>query len=199
VPKRLLSLAVAALVVVLGAGCAKDVSPAARVGSTKISDSELADEVTQWAHNRAAFDESQLKALNPGTYPMSLVTVILQQRIDFTLANAEFEHLHLQLTDQDRTGALTSLFQGDTSVATQALSGFERAYATRYVDDLARQFAVQVKLGHAGYSAWRATAYRDADIHVSPRYGSWDESTQQVVPPKGPSPAPGETSSSLAS
>jgi hypothetical protein len=198
VPKRLLSLALAAVVVVVGAGCAKDVSPAARIGSTKVSDSELSDEVAQWAHNKAAFDAGQLKALNPGTYPMSLVTVILQQRIDFTLANAEFDHLHLKLTDQDRTGALTSLFQGDTSLASQALSGFGRAYATHYVDDIARQYAVEVKLGQAGYAAWRSEAYPAAHVQVSPRYGSWDEASQQVVPPKGPKPAPGETTTTAS-
>jgi hypothetical protein len=198
VPQRLLPLVVAAVVLVVGAGCAKDVSPAARIGGTKVSDSELADEVSQWAHNKAAFDASQLKALNPGTYPMSLVTVILQQRIDFTLANAEFDRLHLELTDQDRTGALSSLFQGDTSLATQALSGFSRTYATHYVDDIARQYAVEVKLGQAGYSAWRSTAYPAAHIQVSPRYGSWDEASQQVVPPKGPEPAPGETTTTAS-
>jgi hypothetical protein len=64
---------------------------------------------------------------------------------------------------------------------------------------MARQYAVQAKLGQAGYSAWRATAYSSKDIHVSPRYGSWDATSQQVVPPKGPSPAPGQTTTTPTS
>ena len=201
-PKRLLPLAVAAALLVLGSACAKDVSPAARVGSDKISDSQLNDEVSEWAHNKLAFDQTQRAALNPGTYPMSLVTVILQQRIEFTLSNAEFAKLHLGLTDTDRSGALAILaqqLQGDVSVVQQALSGFSKTYQKRYVDDLARQYGVQAKLGSQGYAAWRATAYGAADIQVSPRYGSWDEASQSVVAPKGPSPAPGQTTTVPAS
>jgi hypothetical protein len=196
VPKRLLLLALAVALAVLGSACAKDVSPAAKVGSDKISDSQLSDEVSEWAHNKLAFDQDQRKALNPGTYPMSLVSVILQQRIEFTLSNAEFRSLHLRLTDDDRSGALSLLaqqLQGDISVVQRALAGFSTSYERRYVDDLARQYAVQAKLGQARYAAWRSSAYTDADIQVSPRYGSWDAASQQVVPPKGPSPAPGAT------
>jgi hypothetical protein len=202
VPKRLLPLAVAALVLVVGSACAKEVSPAARVGGHKLSDSQLSDEVSEWAHNKLAFDQDQRKALNPGTYPMSLVSVILQQRIEFMLANAEFAKLHLKLTDDDRSGALALLaqqLQGDVSVVQQALAGFGKSYGRQYLDDMARQYAVQAKLGQTGYAAWRATAYSASDIHVSPRYGSWDASSQQVVPPKGPSPAPGETTTTATS
>ncbi len=155
--------------------------------------------MSQWAHNKAAFDSAQLKALNPGTYPMSLVTVILQQRIDFTISNKEFDALHLSITSQDRDAALATLFQGDSSVAQQALAGFTKSYSTRYVDDLTKQYAVESRLGQAGYSAWRTTAYADAHISVSPRYGSWDSTTQQVVAPKGPRLAPGETTTTAAS
>jgi hypothetical protein len=198
VPRRLLALTIAALVLMVSAGCAKDVSPAARIGDTKISDKDLQDEVSQWAHNSAAFDASQLAGLNPGTYPMQLVTVILQQRIDLDLHNQEFATLKLKLTDQDRSAALASLFRGDSSLAQQALRGFSKAYSTTYVDDISRQYAVETKLGQQGYLAWRNKAYRAADIHVSPRYGSWDASSQAVVAPKGPRPAPGDTTTTAA-
>jgi hypothetical protein len=36
------------------------------------------------------------------------------------------------------------------------------------------------------YIAWRTEAYREADIEVSPRYGSWDAEAQSVVEPDGP-------------
>jgi hypothetical protein len=193
--RRILPLTIAALVLLAGAGCAKEVSPAARVGDAKITDEQLAHEVGQWAHNAAAFDKSQLTTLSPGTYPMDLATVILQQRIDLDLHNQEFAALHLKLTSEDRSAALASLFRGDSTLAQQALQGFSKDYATTYVDDISRQYAVESKLGQQGYLAWRTKAYRTADIEVSPRYGSWDASTQAVVPPKGPQPAPGETTS----
>lgn len=196
--RRLLPLSLAALLLALGAGCAKDVSPAARIGDAKVTDKQLDDEVHEWAHNPAAFDKAQLAALNPGTFPMQLVTVILQQRIDLDLHDDEFERLHLTLTDEDRTGALAALFQGDTSLAQQALQGFTTAYRTRYVDDIARQYAVQAKLGSTGYDAWRTKAYRDADIEVSPRYGTWDAASQAVIAPKGPQPASVDTTATSA-
>jgi hypothetical protein len=200
VPRRLLPLILAALVVVASAGCARDVSPAARFGDRKITDEQLDDEVGQWAHNSAAFDKSQLASLNPGTYPMSLVSVILQQRIELDLHNEEFASLHLTLTDEDRSAALSSLFRGDSSLAEQALQGFSKSYATRYVDDIARQYAVETELGQQGYVSWRNKAFRAADIEVSPRYGTWDASSQSIVAPKGPQPAPGDaTTTSLPS
>ena len=196
--RRLVPLTLAALVLVVSAGCAKDVSPAARVGQVRISDKQLDDEVTQWAHNPAAFDKSQLATLNPGTFPMQLVTTILQQRIDLDLHNQEFASLHLTLSDSDRSAALSALFQGDSSLAQQALGGFTKAYATGYVDDISRQYAVQAKLGQQGYVAWRNKAYADAHVQVSPRYGSWDPKAQAIVAPKGPQPAPGDTTSTSA-
>lgn len=193
--RRLVPLSLAALVLVASAGCAKDVSPAARVGGVNITDKQLDDEVNQWAHNPAAFDKTQLATLNPGTYPMQLVTTILQQRIDLDLHDREFAALHLTLSDSDRSAALSALFQGDSSLAQQALGGFTKAYATSYVDDISRQYAVQAKLGQQDYVAWRTKAYADAHIEVSPRYGSWDPKAQAIVAPKGPQPAPGDTTS----
>lgn len=197
--RRILPLTLAALILVVSAGCAKDVSPAARVGDVRITDKQLTDEVDQWAHNKAAFDETRLALLSPGTYPMQLVTVILQQRIDLALHNEEFRTLKLTLTDDDRNAALSSLFRGDSSLAQQALSGFSKGYDKTYVDDIARQYAVESVLGQQGYVAWRTKAYAAAHIEVSPRYGSWDPKAQAVVAPKGPQPAEGDTTTSLAS
>ena len=196
--RRLVPVTLAALVLVATAGCAKDVSPAARVGGVSITDKQLDDEVTQWAHNPAAFDKAQLATLNPGTFPMQLVSTILQQRIDLDLHNQEFDRLHLTLSDSDRSAALSALFQGDSTLAQQALGGFKKAYATGYVDDISRQYAVQSKLGQQGYLAWRTKAYGAAHIEVSPRYGSWDPKAQAIVAPKGPQPASGETTTTTS-
>jgi hypothetical protein len=184
VRRRLLAL-LAVPVLALSAGCADEVSPAARVGELEVTDDELMDEVEQWAANPAAFDQSQLAGLNPGTYPMRLVDVILQQRIDLELHKTRFDELDLDLDDSLRTTALAQLFQGDLALAQQALEGFTEDYADRYVDDISRQVAVEQALGQ-DYIAWRTEAYREADIEVSPRYGRWDAEAQSVVEPDGP-------------
>lgn len=184
--RRLALLLAAPALVALASGCADDVSPAARVGDLEITDEALMDEVEEWAGNPAAFDQSELQGLNPGTYPMRLVDVILQQRIDLELHRAAFDELDLELTDGIRTGALAQLFQGDVDLARQALEGFSDPYADRYIDDIARQLAVEQELGTEGYARWRADAYRDTGIEVSPRYGAWDAEAQSVVAPDGP-------------
>lgn len=185
-PRRLLALAVAVLTVFAGAGCAKDVSPAARVGDVKISNDDFLAEVAQWVGNPVAVDPSMLGNRSPGTYPLDLVRQLLQQRIDFALHNAEFDHLGLKLDDAMRTKALTALF-GDPSASTQAFSAFSKDFAQQFTDDIARQVAVTDKLGNAAYSAWRTKAYATTSIEVNPRYGSWDAKSGQIVPPKGPS------------
>jgi hypothetical protein len=174
------------LALLAGAGCADDVSPAARIGDASISDSDLLDEVDEWANNDQAFDPTQLEGLNPGTYPMRLVDVILQQRIDLELHAQKFEELGLELDDDMRQQGLLILFQGDLSSAQGALSGFSEDYAERYVDDVGRQIAVETELGEAEYLAWRNEAYLEADIEVSPKYGRWDSEQQSVVGPDGP-------------
>jgi hypothetical protein len=187
VPRRLLALlAVPVLALVGSAGCASEVSPAVRIGDRAISDADLLDEVDEWANNEQAFDQTQLEGLNPGTYPMRLVDVILQQRIDLELHTAKFEELGLELSDEVRQQGLLVLFQGDLSTAEQALSGFSDDYAVEYIDDVGRQIAVETELGQDGYAEWRNEAYLDADIEVSPRYGRWDPEQQSVVGPEGP-------------
>jgi hypothetical protein len=187
VPRRLLLLLVVpVLALVAGAGCASDVSPALRVGDRKVSDTDLLEEVDEWAGNEQAFDATQLADLNPGTYPMRLVDAILQQRIDLVLHQQKFEELGLELDDAMRQQGLLVLFQGDLTVAEQALSGFSEDYAREYVDDIGRQIAVEGELGQEEYVAWRNEAYLAADIEVSPRYGRWDPEQQSVVGPDGP-------------
>lgn len=185
-PRRLIALAVAALAVFAGAGCAKDVSPAARVGDVKISNEVFLAEVAQWVGNPVAVDPAMLGTRSPGTYPLDLVRQLLQQRIDFALHNAEFDHLGLKLDDSLRTKALTVLF-GDPSASTQAFSAFSKTFAKQFTDDIARQVAVADKLGDTDYAAWRTKAYATTSIEVNPRYGSWDSKSGQIVAPKGPS------------
>ena len=186
VPRRLLLLLLGALVVVASSGCAADVAPAVTIEGVKVSDRDFLDEVSEWAHNPAAYPAEQLETHNPGTYPMELVTAILGQRIDLTLSHEEFERQGLELTDWLRQQALALLFDGDIDAATQALSAFSPEYRRRYVDEVSEQIALQDALGQDGYTTWRDAAYRESDIDVSPRYGTWDPTTGAVNPPRGP-------------
>jgi hypothetical protein len=185
VPRRLLALAVAALALLASAGCADDVSPAARIGDTKISNDALLDEVAEWVSNPAAIDPSTIAESTPGTYPLELVRQLLQQRIDFELHRLEFESLGLEVGDDTREQALTTLF-GDPAAAEDAFAAFSDEFAAAFVDDVARQIAVQNELGDEGYNEWRTAAYADADIEINPRYGSWDSEAGQITAPSGP-------------
>lgn len=184
-PRRLLALAVAALILLVGAGCADSVSPAVRVGKEKIGNDTFLAEVDEWAGNPAAVDPNTLGDRSPGTYPLELARQLLQQRIDFTLHNQEFKALGLKLDDAMREQAISVLF-GDPSVADEAFSKFSDAFAASFTDDVARQIAVSDKLGEDGYNKWRTKAFAQTDIEVSPRYGTWDAKTGQILAPSGP-------------
>lgn len=184
-PRRLLALAVAALALLGSAGCADDVSPAVRIGATKIGNSELLDEVAEWVGNPVAVDPATVADAAPGTYPLELVRQLLQQRIDFELHNAQFAALGLEVDDALREQALTVLL-GDPAAAEEAFAAFSDEFAASFVDDVARQIAVQEQMGEDGYTAWRAEAYAETDIEVSPRYGTWDSASGQIIAPTGP-------------
>lgn len=183
--RRLLALAVSVLALLASAGCASDVSPAARIGDLKISNDELLDEVAQWVGNPAAVDPATVASTTPGTYPLELVRQLLQQRLDFELHRQEFESLGLEVDEELRTQALTTLF-GDPAAADDAFAAFTEEFTASFVDDVARQIGVQNELGEEGYAAWRTEAYNEADIEINPRYGSWDAATGQIVAPSGP-------------
>ena len=184
-PRRLLALAVAAVALLAGAGCADDVSPAVRVGEVKIGNDAFLAEVAEWVGNPVAVDPAMLGDPSPGTYPLDLVGQLLQQRIDFALHNQEFAALKLKLDDTMREQALTILF-GDPSLAEEAFSTFSKEFARSFTDDVARQVAVSETLGEDGYGEWRTKAYAEAEIVVNPRYGSWDVASGRVVAPDGP-------------
>jgi len=188
VPRRLLALLLAGLVLAV-AGCADDVSPAVRVGSSTLSNDELLDEIEQWVGNPVAVDATQMAGVTPGAYPGELVRQLIRQRIDFMVHNEEFEAQGLTLDDDLRETALTALF-GDPSGAEEAFSAFSDEFAAEFTDDVARQIAVQEALGDEGYSAWIDDAYAELDIEVNPRYGTWDEQAQQIVAPPAAQPAP---------
>lgn len=184
-PRRLLALAVAAFALFGATGCADDVSPAVRIGDVKIGNDAFLAEVAEWVGNPLAVDPATVADTTPGTYPLELVLQLLQQRIDLELHHQEFEVLGLELDDDMRDQALTVLF-GDPSASEEAFSAFSEEFAQSFTDDVARQIAVENELGEDGYTEWRTKAYAETEIEVSPRYGSWDVASGQVVAPEGP-------------
>lgn len=186
-PRRLLAPLVVLLALALSAGCADDVSPALRIGDTTIGNSELLDELDEWFTNPNAVSPELAAAAAPGAFPGELTRQLIAQRIDFVLHAEEFEALELELDQAARDVAIETVF-GDPLAAEEALAPFSDDFRARFLDDLARQIAVEQALGEE-YATWRTQAYATADIEVNPRYGSW-EGTGRIVPPPGPTPAP---------
>jgi hypothetical protein len=118
---------------------------------------------------------------------MQLVSAILAQRIDLELTHDEFVRQGLEVTDDTRQQAVALLFQGDLQAADQALAGFSDDYREEYVEAISEQLALQEALGDEGYAEWRDRTYVEAEVDVSPRYGTWDGSNGSVTPPEGPS------------
>ena len=174
-------------------GCADDVSPGGPGSATSRSATRTSStRSTSGPTTRPAFDQSQLAELNPGTYPMQLVDVILQQRIDLELHHEEFEELGPRARPtRCASRPCCVLFQGDMQTAEQALAGLQpTTTATSYVDDIGRaDRAWRTQLGEEAYLAWRTDAYLDADIEVSPRYGTLGRRAAVGRPARGPDPA----------
>jgi hypothetical protein len=198
VPRRLLALAaVAAFALVATAGCANDVSPAARVGGVKIGNDALLDEVAEWNNSTTLLSFFQLAAVPEGgaqRYPMSFVDVVLTNRISFELHKAKFEELGLELTKQDIDDMRAGLI-GDEGQSAKVLRELSNAYGKRLVEDVARQAAVANALGDK-YEEWARDAFASTGIEVSPRYGTWDPKTAQITAPKDPNAAPTATAGS---
>jgi hypothetical protein len=187
VPRRLLALAVAALVLATSAGCANDVAPALRIGKLKISEGAALDEVAQWAGSPtlvAAVQIPSTEGHGPGSYATAFVDFVLTNRISFEVHNAKFDELGLTLAAQDTDDVRKGLFS-DPATTAAVFEELSPAYGDRLVEDVAHQFAVRQALGD-GYDAWAADAFARADVEVSPRYGSWDGTSGQVIAPPGP-------------
>lgn len=191
-PRRLLALAaVAALALVTAAGCADDVSPAARVGDVKIDNDALLDEVAEWNGSATLLSFFQLTAAPEGgaqRYPMAFVDVVLTNRISFELHRAKFEDLGLELAEQDLADMRSGLI-GDPESSAKVLDELSPEYGTRLVEDVARQAAVANALGDE-YEPWARAAFASEEIDISPRYGTWDPAAAQITPPNDPHAAP---------
>ena len=185
--RRLVPLAAVVLMVAVTAGCADDVSPAARIGDVTVGNDALLEEVAQWAGSPTLLSALQIPTTDgeaPGSYSTAFVDFVLTNRVGFEVHNAKFDDLGLELSDQDINDVRTGLFNDPaaTEAVFKELSG---PFGEQLVADVARQFAVRQTLGD-GYDAWLQKAYGEVDIDINPRYGSWDGQTGQVTGPSGP-------------
>jgi hypothetical protein len=188
VPRRLLVSLVVLVALGLIAGCADDVSPALRIGDTRIGNRALLDELDEWVGNEVMVDPAFAVSEAPGAVPGELARGLIAQRVGFELHNQEFERLGLELGADTRADTTAVVFD-DPAFAEEALGGFSEGYRGSVLDDLARQIAVQEALGQ-DYQVWAQQAFNLTEIEVSPRYGTWDPVTRQVTAPAGPRSAP---------
>lgn len=187
--RRLLALATAALAALAGTGCTDDVAPAAQIGDVRITESELLDEVAEWAEHPALlavvqFPEELVDGAGSGagsTYSTALVDFVLGSRVSFEVHRAEFERRDLDLPDDVLEMVRTDLFGPQTEAVADEISP---EYFDRLVEDVAIRLHLAEELGEGEYDEWLAAA--TADVEVNPRYGSWDAETSQVSPPIDP-------------
>ena len=183
-PRRLLlTIAALSLAALAGvSGCADQVSPAARVGDTTVSHADLMTEVEEWAGNdatQAAVDLPQ----GAHRFAMASVSGILSERILLEMVANEFDRLDLEVTDDDRSAVL-GVLGIDPSQEEALLGGFSDEYREHYLDAYAKGVAVQTELGDDDFVAFLHDAAQD--VEVSSRYGTWNASSFQVVPPTAP-------------
>ncbi len=190
--RRALSLLALVVAGALSAGCADDVSPAARIGDdTEITHEELLAEVDDWARSDTLLGQLGVAAkegAGPGSYSTDLVDLVLTNRIRFHAHHEQFEALDLTVSDQDLADVRSGLFQ-DPAVTQAVLAELDGGFADRLVTAVAEQFAVSQAMAPEEYTAWQTEAL--TDVEVSPRYGTWDRRSGSVLPPDGPRPAPG--------
>jgi hypothetical protein len=174
-----------ALAALVSAGCADDVSPAARVGDEEITTDELLAEVGLWASSPSllgAVGVSTTEGSAAGSYSTAFVDVVLTNRIRFDLHRAQFDALGLELDEsavadqRESLGPMLDELRDD-------------AFEEQLVTDLVRLSAVINAMG-ADYEAWLGEAF-SADLEINPRYGVWDPFSGSVNPPEGPRPAAG--------
>ena len=192
VPRRLLALAAVPLVLLLAAGCADDVAPAAQIGDLALSADTVLAEVDEWAGSPTLLEQLQVGSVEGegiGTYATGFVDFVLSNRIAFELHNAQFRSLGLSLTSEDLDAVRQGLF-ADPAVTEQVLGELSAGYREQLLSDVARQFAVTQAMAD-GYDQWLGEAYASG-VEIDPRFGSWNPTTGAVSPPSGPLPAPGD-------
>jgi hypothetical protein len=172
---------------VMASGCAEGRGYAARVGDETVALSDFEDELDA-AVDLPGFEVPEGPAGDaPGSYSQAYVGEHLRLRIILELVRQEAEDRDLELTDEHRQVATDELLGGD-----DALAELDADYRESIVEDYARVVALGEDLGGIDQvDQLLNEALADADISVNTRFGRWDRSSGQVIPPEGPrEPAP---------
>src|SRR3546814_43408 len=191
--------ALAGLTLVATAGCADDVSPAARVDGVAIPNDELLDEVEKWGNNSkllqaVQFPEELAQGEAPESWSTELVGFVLGSRVGFELHRAEFEELGLELDDEQREGVRGQLF-GDPAVTEQVFEGFTDDYGDELVDSVAARSQCRTSSARStppGSTRPTRMARSTSTPATAPgtrsRAGSWPPRARSPAPPNPPSP-----------
>jgi hypothetical protein len=177
--------ALPALFTVALAACGDSQTAAIRVGDVDVSEQELFDDLDEFASNPDFVQLETASSEVPDGYTSEFVTIAINDRVFRELNRAEFEARGLELTDEQRDEARTVL-AGSPEESGDILGSFSDDFAERYVDDVARQVALQNELGDEGYNEWITNALAETEIEVSSRFGSWDPAAGRAVPPAAP-------------
>jgi hypothetical protein len=188
--RRLVPALAAVTVAGLVAGGCAEQSAALRVGDRSLSESDLIDELDAWGGNEALWANSGREAPTgelTDSWDQGFVAEIIQQRVQFMLADQIFDEQGLEITDGDRDAAEQDLGQQ----LGPAFDEFPDDLRADLVDVIARRDALVGELGEDGLQQALSEAVADADISVASRFGHWDEDSLTIVPPDGSTPAAG--------
>jgi hypothetical protein len=138
------ALAVALVLAVVGASCSSTNPVALQVGDWQLSTTDLKDQLDSFAavYAKAQPDGSDkdLWGTGPGTWSTNYTSSFLSDQLNLQLAQIAVQQRGLEVTDDDRASARTSLEQGFTDQSGNPLFGeLSEAYQQTLVEGVAAQ------------------------------------------------------------
>lgn len=211
--RRIVLASAAALAVAVVSGCGVQAGSAAVVGSTRISDSDVAamvDELKQTiaADPTALFDSTKATAANVQRLTRHYLLDEAAAREGVVVTQAQVDQLISSTT--------TSTFGGDSTKFEQALASqyaVPPSQIPSFAHDVLESQALTAKLAPGAdattqqnkLNAYLAPLGQELGVEVSPRYGTWSFDTSTLaatpddlsfVPSATPSAEPGSPSAS---
>jgi hypothetical protein len=173
---------IAAGLALLGStGCAEGRSYAVRVGDETVPLSDFEDELDAAVELPGLDVPGGLSGAAPGSYSQAYVGQYLQLRIVLEVVRQEVEDRGIEVTDDHRQQGIDQLLGGEE------LDGIDASLRDLIVESYAQVVALGEDLGGLEQvDSFLDTALAEADISVNTRFGRWDPTTVQVIPPEGP-------------
>lgn len=156
-PVALLALVVAA-VTVAGSACSAVDPVALEVDGWQLSTSDFESQLQEFADAYAAATsetqaEQALNGTTAGTWSTTFTSQLLNDQLGLQLARIAVEQRGLEVTDDDRAAARTTLEQNFTGQSGESvLDNLSRDYQDRLVEGIAAQVVLQQALVSAGTS-----------------------------------------------